>query len=178
MQSYIGRPSDIAPGYIAIGQITSVHGVRGEVKVTLYTDFPERFLQKPVVYLGPDALPVRVLGARPHQDAMLVRFEGYADRTAADTLRGLWVQIPETDVAPLEEGEQYVFKLIGLRVRTTDGRSLGTISEVLATGANEVFVVQSEDGTEFLIPYISDVIAEEHMDLGEIVVHPVPGLLD
>lgn len=178
MQSYIGRPTDIAPGYIAIGQITSVHGVRGEVKVTLYTDFPERFNQKPVVYLGPDARPVRVLGARPHQDALLVRLEGYADRAAAETLRGLWVQIPETDVAPLAEGEQYVFKLIGVRVRTTEGRDLGKISEVLSTGANEVFVVQSEDGAEVLIPYISDVIAEERVDLGEMIVHPLPGLLD
>jgi len=82
------------------------------------------------------------------------------------------------DVTPLQEGEQYVFNLIGVRVRTTDGRDLGAITEVLATGANEVFVVQAEDGSEVLIPYISDVIASEHIELGEIVVHPVPGLLD
>lgn len=178
MQSYIGRPADIAPGYIAIGQITSIHGVRGEVKVTLYTDHPERFSQKPVVYLGPEARPVRVLSARPHQGAMLVHLEGYANRDAADTLRGLWIQIPEADVAPLEEGEQYIFKLIGLHVTTTDGRDLGAVSEVLSTGANEVLVVQAEDGSEVLIPYISDAIAEERVDQGEIVVHPLPGLLD
>jgi 16S rRNA processing protein RimM len=178
MQSFVGRPSEIPEGYIAIGQITSAFGVRGEVKVTLHTDFPERFLKHPVIYLGPDARPVRVVSARPHQDAMLVRLEGATDRTAAEALRGLWIQIPETDVSPLEEGEQYIFKLIGLRVRTTDGRALGVIAEILSTGANDVFVVQNEAGDEVLIPYISDVIASEQIELGEIVVHPVPGLLD
>jgi 16S rRNA processing protein RimM len=109
---------------------------------------------------------------------MLVRLEGATDRTAAEALRGLWIEIPETDVAPLEEGEQYIFKLIGLRVRTTDGRELGVIAEILSTGANDVFVVHSQAGDEVLIPYISDVIASEQIELGEIVVHPVPGLLD
>ena len=178
MQSFTGRSSEIAEGYIAIGHIGSVFGVRGEVKVTLHTDFPERFTELPLVYLGPDARPVRVVSARPHQGAMLVRLEGCSDRTAAEALRGLWLQIPVADVAPLQEGEQYVFNLIGVRVRTTDGRDLGAITEVLATGANDVFVVQAEDGSEVLIPYISDVIASERIELGEIVVHPVPGLLD
>lgn len=178
MQSFVGRPSDIPEGYIAIGQITSVFGVRGEVKVTLHTDYPERFLEHPVIYLGPDVRPVQVMDARPHQGAMLVRFEGATDRSAAEALRGLWIQIPEADVTPLQEGEQYIFRLIGLRVRTTEGRDLGVIAEVLATGANDVFVVQNEAGEETLIPYISDVIASEQVELGEIVVHPVPGLLD
>jgi 16S rRNA processing protein RimM len=152
--------------------------VRGEVRVTLYTDYPERFLQKPVVYLGPEARPVRVVGARRHQEAMLVSLEGCTDRAAAEALRGQWVQIPEADVAPLEDGEQYIFKLIGLRVRTTDDRDLGEIVEVLSIGSNEVFVVHGDDGSEVLIPYISDVIADERVEQGEIIVHPVPGLLD
>ena len=178
MQSFTGRPSDIAEGFIAIGQISSVFGVHGEVKVSLHTDFPERFTKLPLIYLGPEARPVQVVGARPHQGAMLVRLEGCNDRTAAEALRGLWIQIPEADVVPLQEGEQYVFKLIGIRVRTTDGRDLGVITEILATGANDVFVVQDEKGSEVLIPYISDVIASEQIELGEIIVHPVPGLLD
>ncbi len=177
MESFTGRSSEIAEGYIAIGYIAAVFGVKGEVKVTLATDFPERFQGLTTVYMGPEARPVRLLSSRPHQDFLLVRLEGYADRTAAQALPGLWLQVPEADVLPLSEGEHYVFQLIGLRVRTTDGREVGVIEEILSMPANDVFVVQGPAG-EVLVPYINDVIAEERLEDGEIVVHPLPGLLD
>jgi 16S rRNA processing protein RimM len=177
LQSFTGRSPDIAEGYIAIGHIGSVFGIKGEVRVTLATDFPERFQGLETVYLGPEARPARLLTSRPHQDAMLVRLEGYHDRTAAEALVGLWIQVPQADVLPLRDGEHYIFQLIGLRVRTTDGRDLGVIEEILSPPANEVFVVRG-DGGEVLVPYINDVIAEERLDAGEIIVHPVPGLLD
>lgn len=177
MQSFTGRSPDIADGFIAIGHIAAVFGVKGEVKVTLATDFPERFQGLETVYLGPDARPVRMLSSRPHQDNLLVRLEGYDDRDAAQTLQGLWIQVPQADILPLGEGEHYVFQLVGLRVLTTDGRDLGVIEEILSTPANDVFVVRGEAG-EVLIPYINDVIAEERLDAGEMIVHPLPGLLD
>lgn len=177
MQSFTGRSPDIADGFIAIGHIAAVFGVKGEVKVTLATDFPERFQGLETVYLGPDARPVRMLSSRPHQDNLLVRLEGYNYRDAAQTLQGLWIQVPQADILPLGEGEHYVFQLVGLRVRTTDGRDLGVIEEILSTPANDVFVVRGEAG-EVLIPYINDVIAEERLDAGEMIVHPLPGLLD
>lgn len=177
MQSFTGRSPDIADGFIAIGHIAAVFGVKGEVKVTLATDFPERFQGLETVYLGPDARPVRMVSSRPHQDNLLVRLEGYNDRDAAQTLQGLWIQVPQADILPLGEGEHYVFQLVGLRVLTTDGRDLGVIEEILSTPANDVFVVRGEAG-EVLIPYINDVIAEERLDAGEMIVHPLPGLLD
>lgn len=177
MQSFTGRSPDIADGYIAIGHVAALFGVKGEVKVTLATDFPERFQGLETVYLGPEARPVRMLSSRPHQGSLLVRFEGYHDRDTAQTLQGLWIQVPQADILPLGEGEHYVFQLVGLRVLTTDGRDLGVIEEILSTPANEVFVVRGETG-EVLVPYINDVIAEERLDAGEIIIHPVPGLLD
>jgi len=177
LQSFTGRSPDIADGFIAIGHIAAVFGVKGEVKVTLATDFPERFQGLETVYLGPDARPVRMVSSRPHQDNLLVRLEGYDDRDAAQTLQGLWIQVPQADILPLGEGEHYVFQLVGLRVLTTDGRDLGVIEEILSTPANDVFVVRGEAG-EVLIPYINDVIAEERLDAGEMIVHPLPGLLD
>lgn len=177
MESFTGQSPEIAAGYIAIGHIAAVFGVKGEVKVTLATDFPERFQGLETVYLGPEARPVRLLGSRPHQGNVLLRLEGYDDRTAAEALQGQWIQVPYADILPLGEGEHYVFQLIGLRVRTTDGRDLGVIDEILSTPANEVFVVRGEAG-EVLVPYINDVIAEERLDAGEIIVHPLPGLLD
>lgn len=177
MESLSGKSPEIAEGYVAIGQISAAWGVRGELKVTPHTDFPERFAQPGMVYLGPNAQPVRLLSSRPHQDSILIRLEGYPDRTSAEKLAGLWVQIPANEVKPLDEGEHYAFQLMGVRVRTTDGRELGQITEVLFTGANEVFVVQGEAG-EVLVPYIGDVIAEDNVAAGEIVVYPIPGLLD
>ena len=103
--------------------------------------------------------------------------DGYNDRTTAEALLGQWLQIPESDLLPLGEGEHYVFQLAGLRVRTTDGRDLGVIAEILSTPANDVFVVQGPAG-EVLVPYINDIVAEERLDMGEIIIHPMPGLLD
>lgn len=177
MESFTGRSPDIAQGYIAIGHVAALFGVKGEVKVTLATDFPQRFQGLETVYLGREARPVRLVSSRPHQDFLLVQFDGYTDRTAAEALLGQWVQVPESDLLPLGEGEHYVFQLIGLRVRTTDGREVGVIEEILTTPANDVFVVQGAAG-EVLVPYINDVIAEERLDAGEIIIHPMPGLLD
>lgn len=176
MESFIGQSSDIAAGYIAIGQITSVFGVKGEVKMTLATDFPQRFQGLKTVYLGADARAVELVGSRPHQNAMLLRLAGYTDRDAAQALVGQWVQVPEQDLMPLAEDEHYIFQLIGLRVRTTDGREVGTIDEVMSSPANEIFVVNGPFG-EVLVPYINDVIAEERLTDGEIIIHPLPGLL-
>lgn len=177
LESLAGRSPDIAEGYVAIGQVVGPWGVRGEVKVNLHTDFPERFKTTAVVYLGPEARPVRVLGSRLHKGQVLLRLEGYTTREAAEALRNLWVQVPRDQVMPLAEGEHYVFDMIGLQVHTTDGRLLGAVTEVLFTDANEVLVVQGEAG-EVLIPYLSAVVAAEDMAAREIVIHPLPGLLD
>lgn len=177
MESLSGYSSDLAEGFVAIGRIGAPWGVRGDVKVTLHTDFPERFQELEVVYLGPDARPVKLMASRAHKDHILVRFEGYPDRSAVEQLRGLWVQIPQDAVVPLPEDEHYIFELAGIRVLTTDGRDLGRIVEVLITGANEVFVVEGDQG-EVLIPYISDVVVREDFQAGTIWVEPIPGLLD
>lgn len=177
MESLSGRSPDVAPGYIAIGQIVGAWGVHGDVKVNLHTDFPERFRTTEIVYLGVQARPVRVLKSRLHKGQALLRLEGYKTPEAVEALRDLWVQVPETAVVPLPEGEHYVFEMIGLAVHTTDGRYLGQIVEVLLTGANEVLVVQSDAG-EVLIPYLNSIVVEEDVRGGQIVIEAVPGLLD
>ncbi|MEA3335895.1 MAG: ribosome maturation factor RimM [Chloroflexota bacterium] len=177
MESVREQSSEIADGYVAIGRIGGCHGVRGDVKVTLHTDHPDRFLNMDHLFLGPEARPIRVLASRPHQNKMLLKLEGYEDRTTAEELRGLWIQIPLEEVAPLAEGEHYIFQLEGLRVATTGGAELGEVRDVLFTGANQVLIVRGE-GREILIPFIQDVVLEVDVDGGRIVVEPVAGLLD
>lgn len=177
MESLTGRSPDIAAGYIAIGQIVGPWGVHGDVKVNLHTDFPERFQTTQVVYVGPQAQPLQVLNSRQHKGQVLLRLEGYNTPEATEELRNLWVQVPEAELTSLPEGEHYIFEMIGLAVRTTDGRNLGQIMEVLLGEANEVLVVRGDLG-EVLIPYINNVVVQENLDAGEIVIEPVPGLLD
>lgn len=176
-QSYAGLPEDVADGYIVIGQLGRAFGVRGEIFVNLHTDSPERFLDLGTVYLGPEAAPIRLLSARPHKDGVVVRLEGYEDRTAVEALRGQSLHIPRADLPELPEGENYIFDLLGVQIVTTDGEELGTIDEIIFTGANEVFLVNGPRG-ELLIPYINDVVASEDLAAGRIVVHRFPGLLD
>jgi 16S rRNA processing protein RimM len=157
-----------------------VHGLRGEVKVELHTDFPERFAPDEVVYLGEELEEVTITSARPHQGQMLMQFKGIADRDAAESLRGLWLFIPEDEAVELEEDTYFVHDMIGLSVQTGDGKLLGTLSEVLFTGANDVYVVQTPDEPrrELLLPAIPEVIKAVDLEQGILTVDLLPGLLD
>lgn len=148
--------------YLAIGQIVGPHGIRGEVKVELMTDFPERYRPGAKLYLGQQiddsaAIPVEIATARPHKGRMLVRLAATPDRNAAELLRGRYLLIPEQEAMPLGEHENYLHDLIGLRVETTAGEALGTLVEILFTPANDVYVVRGPEG-EVLIPALRDVV--------------------
>ncbi len=151
-----------AIGYLAVGHIVAPHGIRGEVKVEIMTDFMERYRPGTRLFLGrstddPDAVPVEVATSRPHQGRMLVRLVSVSDRNAAELLRGLYLLIPEEEAMPLGEHENYVHDLIGLRVETEAGEELGELVEVLFTPANDVYVVQGPLG-EVLIPALREVV--------------------
>lgn len=167
-------------GHLAIGLITGAHGLRGELKVELHTDFPERFAPNTEVYLGETLDPAVIVGARPHQNQMLVQFDEITDRDAAEELRGLWIFIPETDAVALEEDTYFVHDIVGLSVQTETGRLLGNVAEVLATGANDVYVVKTPDDPprEVLLPAIADVVKEVDLAAGVMTVTLIPGLLD
>lgn len=161
--------TDTRVSYLAIGQIVGPHGIRGEVKVVPLTDFPERFQTGAKVFLGAqtgetDAVPAEIAASRPHQDRWLIRFAHIKDRTAAETLRDLYVLIPEADAMPLGEHENYAHDLIGLSVYTVDGRSVGQITEILFTAANDVYVVRNAS-SEVLIPATREVVLS--VDLAE-----------
>lgn len=150
------------PSYLAVGEIVGPHGIQGEVKVELMTDFPERFRPGARLYLGrstddPAAAPVEVATARPHKGRMLVRLVSTPDRNAAELLRGRYLLIPEQEAMPLGEHENYLHDLIGLRVETAAGAVLGPLVEILFTPANDVYVVRGPQG-EVLIPALRDVV--------------------
>jgi len=167
-----------SPRYLAIGRILRAFGLRGEVKVDVLTDFPERFGQMTSLYLGDERErePVTVLSSRFHGKHALLQLEGYPDRTAAERLRGLWLYIPLAEAMPLEEDEFYEHEVVGCRVETQGGEMLGHIRELLFTGSNEVFVVQGADG-DLLIPVTKEVVLEIDVRDRRVLVSLPPGLV-
>ncbi len=166
-------------GYIAIGQITGAHGIRGEVKVSVMTDFPERYKPGVKVFVGTedDCTPSQIETSRPHKGVMLVKLAAVPDRSVAETLQGKYLLIPEEQAMPLGEHENYVHDLVGLAVETTDGKTLGKLTEILFTRANDVYVVDGPDG-EVLLPALREVVVRVDLGAGKMIVVVPDGLLD
>ncbi len=161
---------------MTIGRVLKPWGYRGELKIEILTDFPERFASLQTVYLGDDAKPFSVEQARLHGKAARLKLKGVDSPEAAHRLRDQFVQVPTEEAVPLPKGQVYQYQLIGLRVRTTEGQALGEVAEVIETGANDVYVVR--DGPrEVLIPAIEPVVKRIDVDRGEIVIELLEGLL-
>ena len=162
---------------IVIGKIVAPIGIRGEVKLLVLTDFPERFeAGKELTLRSPkgETKPVRIEGQRAHKDGLAVKLAGIDTRSDAETLRDSVFVIDESELAELGEDEFYVFDIIGLKVITDDGRECGEVTEVIGSGANDVYVTS----TGLCIPALKSVVAKVDFDKGEMVIRPVPGLLD
>lgn len=155
------------------------HGVRGEVSVTILTDFPERFETIEWVFIGDEfeAEAYRLESHRWHKQNVLLTLAGVTDRLAADKLRGQLVQVPFEEAMPLPEGDFYLFELVGLQVFTVDGEYLGVIEEILETGANDVLVVKTQAQAEILLPSIPDVVKSVEPDAGRVLVELIDGLI-
>ncbi len=170
------KPVEDATEFIVIGEITKPHGVRGEVRVKPHTDEPERFTWLEQVYLGEHTQRLMdVETARLHQGMILLKLTAVNDRAAAEALRGEWLMVTEAEALPLEEGEYFLFQLEGLSVQTVEGETLGVLTQVLETGANNVFVVRGDEG-EILLPDIADVVQEIDFENGRMLVNLLPGL--
>ena len=170
--------SSAEPRFLAVGRVIKPHGVHGEVRVEPMTARPERFGWLKDIYLGERApRRVGVVSVRYHQGLVLLKLDGYTTRTEAEALRNELLQVPEEEAIPLEEGEYFLHQLLGLEVVTEDERSLGRLTEVLETGANNVFVIDGPDGQR-LVPDIPDVVLAVDVDAGRIVIRPMPGLFD
>jgi 16S rRNA processing protein RimM len=178
-----GDSSASNPAFLVLGRIVRPHGIQGELRVQIATAYPERIAHMDEVYVGhsphdPNAARAfAVEGARRHRDYLLVRLKGINDRTEAENYRGLLLMVSLTNAVPLEDDEYYLFQVIGARVVTTEGETLGKVSEVLETGANDVFVVQGGPRGEVLIPDIKPVIVSIDIEAGVITVDPPEGLL-
>ncbi len=157
-------------GFVAVGRVLGPFGLKGELKVQTLTDNADRFKAKAKLWAGQQ--PVSVLRAREAQGHLYLTFKGFPDRESADKFRHALLQIPEAELPPLPDGEYYRFQLLGLTVVSGDGTPLGTLEEIIETGANDVYRVHPSEGADLLLPALADVIVSIDLAEKRMVVDP------
>nr|WP_223183105.1 MULTISPECIES: ribosome maturation factor RimM [unclassified Streptomyces] len=166
---------------MVVARIGRAHGIKGEVTVEVRTDEPE-------LRLGPGAVlrtdpagigPLTIETGRVHSGRLLLRFEGVRDRTGAEALRNTLL-IAEVDPAelPEEEDEYYDHQLMDLDVVLVDGTEIGRITEISHLPSQDLFIVECPDGTELMIPFVSEIVTEIDLEEQRAVIDPPPGLID
>jgi 16S rRNA processing protein RimM len=166
---------------VVVGRIGRPHGLRGEVSVEVRTDDPERRLA-PGLTLQTDpavAGPVTILTGRVHSGRLLLTFEGVADRTGAEGLRGVLLLAEiDPDERPEDPEEFFDHQLVGLLVSTVAGEPVGEVSEMLHLPGQDVLVLRRPDGREALVPFVTEIVPGVDLESGRLVIDPPPGLLD
>lgn len=165
---------------VKIGKILAPHGVKGEFRILPLTDFPDRFKTLTKAYLA-DGRPIVVESARPHKQFFLLKLKGFDTPEAVAPLRNMTLEVDRDAVAPLPPGHYYIFDLIGMHVFTETGEALGSISDVLETGSNDVYVVDALSGhkksPQILIPALKNVVLQINVAEKKMVVRLPEGLI-
>ncbi|NLW07000.1 MAG: ribosome maturation factor RimM [Clostridia bacterium] len=165
---------------IVVGRIAAPHGIRGELKVIPLTDFPQRFRPGTRLFIqqGEKTIPTKVTRARHTGSHIILKLAEINDANQAEAVQGAVLQVEPWEVEPLPEGHYYHFQLIGSQVFTVAKDYLGNLTDILTTGANDVYVVRNEDGREILIPALKSVVRRVDLAKKELYVELPPGLLD
>ncbi len=154
---------------IVIGKIGAPHGVKGEMKIIPMTDFPERFDGMTHCYV--DDKPVKIKSVRYQRQHVLMVFDGIETREEAAALTGALISVDRSEAMPLKDGEYYISDIIGLSVEETDGTVLGTVTDVIRTGSNDVYVVSLPGRPkDVLVPALKKVVKEISIGDGRMVV--------
>ena len=179
-----GNPGSPTAGepvvYLAVGTLRRSHGIRGDLLVDVITDFPERLKPGTLVYLGDKKQPLKITRRKPHNDGLILGFEGVNTAEQTANYRTQMIYVKADDRPSLPDGEYYHHQVLGLKVIDEGDNLLGLISEIIVTGANDVYVVKTE-GTparEILIPAIQQVILDVNLADKIMRVHLLPGLVD
>lgn len=154
------------PGYIAVGRIVGVWGLKGHVKVEVMTDFPERFSPGARLFLGGE--PRRIVDSLPRKRQMLVQLSGVSSPEAGAALRGMLLTIPEKALTALEEGTFYRFEILGTQAEDLTGASIGEVVDLLETGETQTLVIRTGEGGEVLVPFVEEYVLAVDIEGGVI----------
>lgn len=165
---------------LQVGIITSTHGVRGEVKVYPTTDDPRRFrrLKEVVLDTGREKLNLEIEGVKFFKQFVILKFKGLDNINDIEKYRQKSLYVTRKNAVLLQRDEYFIADLIGLKVQDEDGTELGTVKDVIETGANDVYEVEMADGRSLLLPAIKQCILNVDVENGMMQVHVLEGLLD
>lgn len=163
-----------------VGVISNTHGIRGEVKVYPTTDNVRRFddLKEVILDTGKEQLILHVTSVKYFKNMVILKFKEFDNINDIIPYKGMDLLVTRENAIPLEEGEYYIADIIGSKVITDEDKILGTLKDVLQTGANDVYVVKTKDGKEVLLPSIEECILDRDIENKIVKVHIMKGLLD
>jgi len=170
--------------WYTVGKIVNTHGIRGDVKVLPQTDFADqRFASGSKLLMvneeSGESREVKIVSSREQKNVYLIKLDGFNNINDVEKFKGWLLKISETEQGELEEGQYYYHQIIGCAVVTEDGEELGTISEILSPGANDVWVVErpKSKGKQLLLPVIDEVVIEVNITDKRITVRLMEGLI-
>lgn len=163
--------------FLEAGKIVTTHGIRGEVKVMPYTDTPELLCEFDRLFIGKNRDEINVIRARVFKNTVIMKLEGIDTPEDAEKLRNKLLYMHRDDLE-LDDDTYFIQDLIGLEVSDADsGKVYGKITDVMQTGANDVYVIKGDD-REYLVPAIADVVVSTDIDVGTMTIRPLEGLFD
>jgi 16S rRNA processing protein RimM len=164
--------------FFRVGVITSTHGVRGEVKVYPTTDDPQRFkkLKKVILDTGKQKLDMEVASVKFFKNMVILKFKGIDNINDVEKYRQADILVTRENAVKLEEGEYFIADLIGLQGISDEGEDLGELTDVLQTGANDVYEIKSSDNKEIYIPAIKDVVKKVDVKNKKMYIEMMEGL--
>lgn len=162
-----------------VGVISNTHGIRGEVKVYPTTDNVRRFddLKEVILDTGKEQLNLHVTSVKYFKNMVILKFKEFDNINDIIPYKGMDLLVTRENAIPLED-EIYIADIIGSKVITDEDKILGTLTDVLQTGANDVYVVKTKDGKEVLLPSIEECILDRDIENKIVKVHIMKGLLD
>lgn len=165
---------EVPPGHVAVGRVANAWGVRGALKVIPLVDRRQQLAPGRRLTLAGESRIIESVQWR--KGLVHLKLSGINDRETALTMREQLLTVSESDLESLNEDEYYRFQLVGLAVETTDGAALGELTEVISTGANDVYLVRGQRG-DILVPATDDVVKAIDLEGGRMVIEEMPGLL-
>lgn len=164
---------------LQVGVISSTHGVRGEVKVFPTTDDVKRFKRLKQVFLdtGREHLTLEIEGVKFFKQFVILKFKGIDNINDIEKYKGKSLLVDRANAVKLRRNEYFVADMIGLTVYTDDGEELGTLKDVMETGANDVYIIDSPKYGEVLVPAIKQCILDVDIENGEMMIHLLEGLV-
>jgi len=164
---------------LQVGVISSTHGVRGEVKVFPTTDDVKRFkkLKKVILDTGKEHMLLEVESVKFFKQFAILKFKGIDNINDIEKYKGKSLLVDREHAVKLQKDEYFVADMIGMEVYTDDGNLFGTLKEVMPTGANDVYCIDTNEGQEVLIPAIKQCILDVDIEQRKMTIHLLKGLV-